>query len=118
VGSGSLEPEGASTGVVPAGVDGDVSSVDVVVVTIGWSGAGSSGGTAAVVPIVGAAALDWVGTAVHVPMVPSIDTVTVEARLSPADAVTTITNPSSAAATSAMIAPRRTVRRQAEPFTT
>lgn len=121
VGSGSLELDGASTGVVPADVDGVVPSVDGVVVTIGWSGAGSGGGagTGAVVPVVGAAALDWVRAA-HVPMAPSIDTVTVEARLSPADAATPITDradPSSAAAIRTMIAPRRTVRRRAEPFT-
>lgn len=107
---------------VPADVDGVVPNVDGAVVTIGWPEAGSGGaaGTGAVVPVVGAAALDWVGAAVHVPMAPSIDTVTVEVRLSPADAATPITDPadpSSAAAIRTMIAPRRTVRRRAEPFT-
>lgn len=114
--AGSLEPDVASTDVAPADVDGVVSSVDGVVVTIGCSEAGSGGaaGAGAVVTVVGAAALDWVGAAVHVPTVPSIDTVTVEPRLTPADAATPIMNPadpSSAAAISTMIAPRRTVRR-------
>jgi hypothetical protein len=89
-------------GVVPADADADgvvsggggvVSGVDGA---IDWSG-GESGGAAgfgAVVPVVaGAAVLDWASAGTHAPVAPSIDTVTVEVRPSPADAATPITNP-------------------------
>jgi hypothetical protein len=90
-GASSLELEGSSEGVVPAdvGVGGVVSGVDGVVVAIGCSG-GESGGAvgfgAVALVVADAAVLDGVGAGAHAPVAPSIDTVTVEVRPSPADA--------------------------------
>jgi hypothetical protein len=125
-GRGWLEPEGASTGVTPAGtgvdgagVDGVVSGVGGAVEAIGRSAGGSGGaGVWLTVPVVvGAAALDGMGVGVHVPTVPSMETVAVEPK-APADATPAAMNPSSEMTSRAMIASRRIARRRTQTFTT